>query len=109
MEVIAKLRYYRQSPRKVRLVTSFLHGSMLEDALINLRYMTKRAAQPIIKLIESAKANAIHNFSLDPKNLYVKSIIVDTGPTIKKWRARAFGKAATIRKRTSHVTVTLAE
>ncbi|MFH1713304.1 MAG: 50S ribosomal protein L22 [Candidatus Jacksonbacteria bacterium] len=109
MEVKAKLRYYRQSPRKVRLVTSFIRNLDVKSALDQLRFANKRAAEPIRKLIESAVANAKHNFELNPNNLYIKHITVDDGPTLKRWRARAFGKAAMIKKRTSHVSVILDE
>lgn len=109
MEVKAKLRYYRQSPRKVRLVTNLIRNLDVKSALDQLQFVNKRASEPIRKLIESAKANAKHNFELDPDNLYIKHITVDDGPTAKRWRARAFGKAAMIKKRTSHVTVILDE
>lgn len=109
MEVKAKLRYYRQSPRKVRLVTNLIRDLDVKSALDQLRFANKRAAEPIRKLIESAIANAKHNFELDPNNLYIKHITADDGPTLKRWRARAFGKAAMIKKRTSHVTVILDE
>jgi len=109
MEVSAKLRYLRQSPRKVRLVTDFIRGAEAAKALNQLKFLNKRAAKPIAKLIQSAIANAEHNFSLNPKNLYIKTIFVDQGPTLKRWRARAFGRGAQIRKRTSHITVILDE
>ena len=109
MEVTAKLRYLRQSPRKVRLVTNFIRGLETKKALNHLTFLNKRATKPAIKLIQSAIANAEHNFSLNPENLYIKTITVDEGPTLKKWRARAFGRAAQIRKRTSHITVILDE
>lgn len=109
MEVKAKLRYYRQSPRKVRLVTNFIRDLDIKSALDQLQFTNKRSAEPIRKLIESAVANAKHNFEIDSKNLYIKHITVDDGPTLKRWRARAFGKAAMIKKRTSHVTIILDE
>lgn len=109
MEVKAKLRYYKQSPRKVRLVTNLVRNLDVKTALDQLRFANRRAAEPICKLIESAIANGKHNFELDANNLYIKQITVDDGPTLKRWRARAFGRAAMIKKRTSHVTVVLDE
>jgi large subunit ribosomal protein L22 len=107
MEVTAKLRYLRQSPRKVRLVTDLIRGLETKQALNQLKFINKRASRPITKLIQSAIANAEHNFSLNPESLYIKTIFVDQGPTLKRWRARAFGRSAQIRKRTSHITVIL--
>lgn len=109
MEVTAKLRYYRQSPRKVRLVANLIRGLDVKPAVAQLQFLNKTAALAIAKLVNSAIANATHNFSLNSDNLYIKSIMVDGGPTLKRWRARAFGRAAAIRKHTSHVTVILNE
>jgi large subunit ribosomal protein L22 len=109
MEVTAKLRYYRQSPRKVRLVANLIRGLDAKPAVAQLQFLNKTAARAIEKLLNSAIANATHNFSLNSDNLYIKSIMVDGGPTLKRWRARAFGRAAAIRKHTSHVTVILNE
>lgn len=109
MESIAKLRYYRQSPRKVRLVADVIRGQDTNDALNQLQFTGKRAALPIQKLLSSAIANAVNNFSLKRENLYVKKIFVDGGPVLKRWMPRAFGKASEIRKRTSHVTIVLDE
>lgn len=109
MEVVAKLRYYRQSPRKVRLITDLIKGLNTSEALSELQFANKTAARQVIKLIQSAVANATHNFSLDANNLFIKNITVDSGPTLKRWRARAFGRASMIRKHMSHVTITLDE
>ena len=81
MEIIAKLNHYRQSPRKVRLLTNSIRGLDTDIALDQLTFINKRAARPLSKLIQSAIANAQHNFSLQPNNLYIKQITVDTGKT----------------------------
>ncbi|MBI4359499.1 MAG: 50S ribosomal protein L22 [Candidatus Jacksonbacteria bacterium] len=109
MEITAKLRHYRQSPRKVRLVTDLIRGKDAHTALNQLQFAGKRAALPIQKLLSSAMANAVNNFSLKKENLYVKKISVDGGPVLKRWMPRAFGRASEIRKRTSHVTIVLDE
>ncbi|TAK03303.1 50S ribosomal protein L22 [Patescibacteria group bacterium] len=108
MEVHAKARYVRVSPRKVRLIIDLVRGMPVARAIAQLTFMKKAAALPVIKLINSAAANAQHNFGLDASSLYVKSIMADGGPVLHRWRARAFGRAAPIRKRMSHVSVTLA-
>lgn len=109
MEVTAKLKFYRQSPRKVRLVTNLIRYMDVQKALNQLGFLNKRAALPIKKLLASGLANAVNNFSLNEKNLYVKKIVVDGGPSLKRWMPRAFGRASKIRKRTSHVTLVLDE
>lgn len=109
MEITAQLRLYRQSPRKTRLVADCIRGLDANEALVRLEFTHTRAAKQIHKLVQSALANASHNFSLDPGNMFVKKIMVDAGPTLKRWRARAFGRAAPIRKRTSHITIFLDE
>lgn len=108
MEVNAKARYVRVSPRKVRLVIDVVRGLPVSRAVAQLSFMKKAAALPVLKLINSAAANATHNFGLDASDLYVKSIMADGGPVLHRWRARAMGRAAPIRKRMSHVSVTLA-
>ena len=109
MDVIAKARHIRMSPRKVRLVADLVRGLDVDAAESQLKFYRKAAARPVLKVILSAKANAEHNFKLDPDLLYVKTIAVDGGPVLHRWRARAFGRAAAIRKRSAHITVTLAE
>ncbi len=108
MEVIAKARYIRISPRKVRLVADLVRGLDVDKALAQLRFYRKAAAKPLIKLIESGVANAEHNFKLSG-GLFIKKITVDGGPVLKRWRARAFGRAAPIRKRSSHINLVLEE
>lgn len=109
MEVIAKARYIRMSPRKVRLVADLVRGLDVTAAEAQLRFYRKAAAMPVLKAILSAKANAEHNFKIAPGVLYVKRIMVDGGPTLDRWRARAFGRAASIIRRSAHITVILDE
>lgn len=101
----AQLRYFRMSPRKVRLIANLIRGLTVTEAEQQLRFSTKRAAKPILKLLKSAIANA-GNASTS-KQLYISEIRVDPGPTLKRWRARARGRAAMIRKRTSHIKIIL--
>jgi len=108
MEVKASLRHLRQSPRKVRLVVNTVRGLSVSAAETRLTFLPKHAAKPVLKLLRSAIANAEHNFKLDKHDLYVRHIVADAGPTLSRWRARAFGRAAPIRKRTTHVTLVLA-
>lgn len=109
MDVIAKARHIRMSPRKVRLVADLVRGMDVDTAEAQLRFFRKAAARPVLKVILSAKANAEHNFKISPETLFIKAIAVDGGPVLHRWRARAFGRAAAIRKRSAHITVTLAE
>lgn len=105
----ATLRQYRQSPRKVRLVTDLVKNKPIDDALRELRFTNKRAAKPIAKLIESAAANAREKNDLTRDQLEVSRITVDKGPTLKRFRPRARGRATGVKKRTSHITVNLSE
>lgn len=109
MEITAKLNSYRQSPRKVRIVADLIRGYDINEAVNQLEFVNKRAAIPVKKLLASAIANAVNNFSLKKENLYIKNIVVDGGPVLKRWMPRAFGRASEIRKRTSRVTVVLDE
>lgn len=109
MEVKAKLRYLHMAPRKVRLVIDEIRGMDTREALGKLEFIEKAAAKPVSKLVNSAIANAEHNFDLDKSNLYIKEIRADEGPKFKRWRPRAFGRAFPIVKRTSHILITLDE
>lgn len=109
MDVHAKARYIRISPRKVRLVLDAVRNMKAQEAVIHLQLLPQKAARPVKKLIESAIANAENNFKLNPKELTIKSLVADDGPTFKRFRARAFGRAAMIRKRTSHIAVILTD
>jgi len=108
-EVVAKLRYLRIAPRKVRLVADLIRKKPVNEALVILDFTRKKAALPLKKLLNSAIANAKNNFQLDPSNLYISKITVDEGPKYKRWMPRARGRADLILKRTSHITLVLKE
>lgn len=105
----AKLRYLRIAPRKVRLVADLIRGKSVEEAQTILNFTVKRAAQPLLKLLKSAIANAKNNFQLEEANLYISKILVDEGPKYKRWMPRARGRASLIQKKTSHITLILDE
>jgi len=102
----ASLSNYRQSPRKVRLVTDLVKGKTLPEALTVLTFANKRAAPAVEKLIRSAMANA-EKEGVNPQELIIENITVDEGLTMKRFMPRAFGRASTLRKRSSHIKVTL--
>lgn len=93
----------------MRLVINLIRGKDIERARNELKFSSKRAAKPLLKLLESAIANAENNFDLKKENLYIKKITADEGPKLKRWRPRAYGRATQILKRSSHVTLILAE
>ncbi len=105
--ITARLQDYRQSPRKVRLVTSLIQGKKIEDARDALKFLVKRAAKPLNDLIDSAVANAEHNFNLTADKLFVKQFRVDKGTVLKRRMPRARGMAYPINKRNSHVFIEL--
>jgi len=105
----ATLSQYRQSPRKVRLVADLVNDDSVDEAIRTLNFSTKSAAEPVAKLIESAVANAEHNDDKRRKDLAIDELTVDQGPTLKRFRHRARGRATEIKKRTSHINVTLKE
>ncbi len=107
--ITAKLNNYRQAPRKVRLVTDLIRGKNVVAALNHLMFVPKKASAPIKKLLDSAIANAVHNFNIQPENLFVKEISVNQGPIMKRSMPRARGRAFPIHKHTSHVNLVLAE
>jgi large subunit ribosomal protein L22 len=109
MEAKAVARYIRMSPQKVRLVVDLVRGKRVQEAQNILLYTRKYAAGIVAKVLKSAAANAAQNPNIDEKILYVKEVFVDQGPVLKRWRARAQGRAAGIKKRTSHITVVLDE
>ena len=109
MEAIAKLKALRMSPRKARYVADLVRGKSVDKALDALKFTNRAASLPIRKLIESAVANAENNQGLDIDILMIKEIRVDVGPTLKRFRPRAQGRAFPVRKRTCHVSVVLAE
>ena len=106
MEVRAYLRYLNIAPRKTRLVANLVKGMEVEKAKAQLLFCKKRAAKPILKLINSALANARNNLGIDG-TFFIKEIRVDQGPMLKRWMPRAFGRATMIQRKTSHVTLVL--
>lgn len=109
MEVKAVSKYIRISPFKLRGPIEALKGKQVEEALNLLKFMPLKSAGIISKTLKSAIANAEHNNDMDVDDLIIKNIVVDHGPTLKRFRARARGRGARILKRTSHITVTVAE
>jgi len=107
MPVVAKLRYLRMSPRKLRLVADLIRGKKVGAAKRELRFLKKRAARYFSKLLDSALANAKHNYQLDQDELYLAKVLVDEGPKLKRWRPRARGRAFPIQKKTAHLTLVL--
>ena len=109
MEARATLRYARISPRKVSIVMDLIRNKPLAEAQAILQYTPKAACEPLLKLVNSAAANAENNFDMDLNNLYVAECYVCPGPTLKRIMPRAQGRAYRILKRTSHMTVVLKE
>jgi len=109
MEVKASLKYLRIAPRKVRLVADLIRGLDVEEAKSLLSLERKRAAKSLLKLLNSAISNAKNNFHLSEDNLYIKTIRVDQGPTLKRYFPRAQGRATLIQKKTSHIFIELVE
>src|SRR4030065_1139651 len=109
MEVKAKLKFIRVTPRKAQLVADLIRGKGSEEALNILTFTKKAAAKIIIKLLKAAIANATQKKNIDVDRLFIKKIAVDQGPTMKRFQPRALGRATTIRKRTSHIDIVLDE
>ncbi len=109
MEIRAVARFVRVSPQKVRLVMAQVRGEKVEYALGLLSFAPQKGAKILKKLVDSAVANAQENTDMDVDNLYISKIYADEGPTQKRWRPRALGRATKILKRTSHLTVVLDE
>ena len=109
MEVKAISRYVRISPQKVRMIADAIKGKPVEAGLNILKFMPQKAAGIVEKVVQSAAANADHNHGLDVDTLVINNLIVDQGPSLKRFRARARGRGARILKKTSHITVILAE
>ena len=108
-EVRAQAKYVRMSPRKARLVAEHIRGRSVPEARAVLAFTSREAAGVLQKVLQSAVSNAEANHGIAEDRLYVKTTFVDGGPVMKRWRARARGRVARIRKRTCHITVTLAE
>lgn len=109
MEVKAKAKFIKTSPKKVRLVANLIRGLDVDKAGIQLQFSNKNAATPLSKLLKSAIVNAEENDNLKRDNLFIKEIRVDEGPALKRWMPRAMGRATPIIKKTSHIHITLAE
>ncbi|MBI4427471.1 MAG: 50S ribosomal protein L22 [Candidatus Magasanikbacteria bacterium] len=108
VEMKAQLRYLRMAPRKVRILADLLIGKSAVEAIVQLEQSRRTAARPLLKLLQSAIANAKHNHESDEASLMIKQITVDGGPTLYRWMPRAMGRATPIRKRTAHIVLTLA-
>ena len=109
MEARAVTKYVRTSPRKVRLVADLIRGKKVEEALNVLAFTPKVGAKLITKVIKSAVANAEQKKGIDVDTLFVKRILIDGGPSLKRIRPRPMGRANPVLKRTSHITVVLEE
>jgi large subunit ribosomal protein L22 len=110
MEAKAVAKYIRMSPRKVRLVVDQIRGRSVNEAYALLQFSKKAAAEPVEKTLRSAVANAQYRAEdqgqvVDADDLVIREVFVDEGPTLRRWRAAAMGRAAPIRKRMSHITV----
>jgi large subunit ribosomal protein L22 len=109
MESKAVAKFIRISPRKVRQVVDLIRGKKVDDALAILKFTPNLSTEPVSKVLKSAVANAEHNLEMSPDDLYVTKIFVDQGPTMKRIKPRAQGRADRIRKRTSHITVVVGD
>ena len=109
MRVSATARYLRGSTRKARLVTAVIKGRPVEEAAALLRFMPQYAAKNIARVLKSATANAENNHNLSAEDLFVADAIADEGPTIKRWRPRAQGRAFPIHKPMTHITIVVAD
>jgi large subunit ribosomal protein L22 len=109
MEVKASLKHLRMSPRKARMVIDVIRKMPVDIALDQLKFINKKAAEPIATLIRSAIANGVNTYSLEADNLYIKEIRSDEGVMLKRWMPRAHGRATSIRKRGCHLNIVLAE
>lgn len=107
--VRAQARFVRSSPRKSRLVVDHIRGKQIDEARITLTFMARHVAQDVLKVLNSAVANAEHNHDLDADDLTIAIAYVDEGPTIKRFRPRAKGRATPILKRTSHITIVVSD
>lgn len=107
MEIKAQLRHLRITPRKVRLILSLVRGLSAKDAENQLQLMSKRGSDPVLKLLRSAIANAKNVYGIEKDSLYIHQIFANEGRTLKRWLPRAFGRASSINKRSSHIVVVL--
>lgn len=109
MEATANARFIRIAPRKVQLVIDLIRGKEVGEAISILRHTPKAASPVVEKILNAAIANAEHNHSLDPAKLVITKAYVNQGPTMKRFRERAMGRASRINKRTSHITLVVSE
>lgn len=109
MEAKAIAKTVRIAPRKARLVADLVRGKSVSDAMITLAYTNKAASPLIEKVLKSAVANAVNNHTMNEETLYVKEIMINEGPTLKRFRPRAKGSASPILKRTSHISIVVSE
>ncbi|HZJ77356.1 MAG TPA: 50S ribosomal protein L22 [Clostridia bacterium] len=109
MQATAKATFIRIAPRKVQIVLDLIRNQPVEKAMAILKYTPKAACEPLIKLLKSAMANAEMNHNMDVSSLYIAECSVGPGPTLKRIRPRAQGRAFRINKRTSHITLVLKE
>lgn len=109
MQVKAAVKHIRMSPTKVRLVADLIRGLEVKNAMDQLRFSSKLAKKPIMKLMDSAVADALHNFDIKKDNLFVKEIRVDEAKKLYRWMPKAHGRATKIRKRSCHISLVLQE
>ena len=109
MQAKAVAKYVRISSRKVRQVVNLIRGKKVSDAFAILQFTPKGSTADVTKVLKSAVANAEHNYDMSADELFVTQIFVDQGPTLKRIKPRAMGRADQIRKRTSHITVVVGE
>lgn len=107
MEIKAELKYLRIAPRKVRSVVDLIRNKEIREAESQLKFVFRKAADPVLKLLKSAVANAKNNFGVDKENLFIKEIKVNEGVPYKRWRPMSRGRAYPIMKRTSHILICL--
>lgn len=109
MQATAHARYVRLAPRKVQLILDLIRGKQVGEAIAILRHTPKSSSPVVEKLLNSAIANAENNYSLDPNKLVISQAYANQGPTLKRFRPRAMGRASRINKRTSHITIVVSE
>ena len=109
MSATARIKMIRITPRKVRVVAKQVRGKDVQEAIDYLTYCRRRSARPLLKLIKSAVANADQKGGMDVDKLYISEMLVDKGPTMKRWMPRARGSATQILKRSSRISITLDE
>lgn len=106
-QIHAKLRYFRSSPRKARLILNLIQGMNVKEAETQLSFLNKKLAAPILQLLRGAINNAETVLKSDTKHLRIVKAVADQGPTLKRWKPRAMGRATPIRKRSTHLTIVL--